>query len=175
MPRDASGIGAPNRRLLPHVGPIPRRQNTAYTRQHAGPSRSTLPSLCCRMRQGQGHSKAGPNEAPPTPSVAIDAAPATPVAKVHAGGMERFKDPGVYIDGVPTSVLRFGELPITLKPVWIEERAAVAFKKGDEGPRFRITKTRRYRFSDYFRELGVDLEKIKELHIYGGNQKAAAV
>lgn len=133
--------------------------------------------LLCAVACGKDKdtSKAGPNEAPPTPSVAIDAAPATPVAKVHAGGMERFKDPGVYIDGVPTSVLRFGELPITLKPVWIEERAAVAFKKGDEGPRFRITKTRRYRFSDYFRELGVDLERIKELHIYGGNQKAAAV
>lgn len=108
-------------------------------------------------------------------NAAIDAAPAEPVAKVHSGGMERFKDPTVYIDGVPVSVMRFGELPITLEPTWIEEKASLPFKKGDPGPRFRIIKERRYRFSDYFRALGVDLEKIKELHIYGGNQKAAAV
>ncbi len=100
---------------------------------------------------------------------ASDAAPA-PVAKVHAGGMERFKDPGVYIDGKPASVLRFGELPHTLKPVWIEERAAAPFKKGDKGPRHLIVKSRRYRFSEYFQSLGVDLDKVKELHMYGGNQ-----
>ncbi len=132
--------------------------------------------LLCVVACGKGKDKeqatAKTKDTPP--SVPIDAA-VTPETKSHSGGMERFKDPGVYVDGVPTSVLRFGELPVTLKPVWIEERAAVAFKKGDNGPRYRITKQRRYRFSEYFRELGVDVEKIKELHIYGGNQKAAAV
>lgn len=125
---------------------------------------------------GKGKSNESPADGPARPSpTAIDAAPATPVTKAHSGGMERFKDPGVYIDGVPVSVLRFGELPHKLKPVWIEEHAAVPFKKGDNGPRFRIVKERRYRFSEYFQELGVDLANVKELHIYGGNQKAAAV
>jgi len=114
-----------------------------------------------------------------SPKVAVDKVPEAPPADTanqeHSGGMARFKDPAVYIDGVPSGVLRFGELPITLKPVWIEEHAAVAFKAGDKGPRYRVVKQRRYRFSDYFRELGVDLAKVKELHLYGGNQKAAAV
>tara|TARA_R110002073_G_scaffold123819_14_gene268078 strand:+ start:49992 stop:51041 length:1050 start_codon:yes stop_codon:yes gene_type:complete len=109
-------------------------------------------------------------------TASIDAGlPALPPAKEHLGGMERFKEPGVYVDGVATAVLRFGELPVTLKPVWVEERASVPFKKGDKGPTFRIEKKRRYRFSEYFRELGIDLATIKELHLYGGNQKAAAV
>ena len=136
--------------------------------------------LLCVVACGKDKGKAAPKESPtPPPVVAMDAAVAAgeedQEAKLHSGGMERFKDPGVYIDGVPTAVLRFGELPISLKPVWIEERAAVNFKKGDKGPRFRIKRERRYRFSDYFREIGVDLAKVKELHIYGGNQKAAAV
>lgn len=93
----------------------------------------------------------------------------------HSGGMERFKDPGVYVDGKPLGVLRFGELPVPLQVVWFEERAAIPFKAGDEGPRYRLAKQRRYRFRDYFQAMGVNVEKIRELHIYGGNQRAAAV
>ncbi len=129
--------------------------------------------VACGKDKDKGKDTGGTASSPPVQATAvIDAAP---VAKIHSGGMERFKDPTVYVDGVPISVIRFGELPVTLKPTWIEEKASVPFKRGDDGPRFRIVKERRYRFSDYFRELGVDLEKLKELHIYGGNQKAAAV
>ncbi len=104
-----------------------------------------------------------------------EAAPATPAAGAHSGGMERFKEPGVYVDGKPLGVLRFGELPVPLEPVWFEERAAVSFKPGDNKPRFRIAKQRRYRYRDYLAAIGVDVSKIKEMHIYGGNQRAAAV
>jgi hypothetical protein len=96
--------------------------------------------------------------------------------KSHKGGVEqRFKDPVVYVDGHPIGVLRFGDLPVPLEVVWHEERAAVPFKPGDKGPRFRIAKQRRYRYRDYLAGMGVDVAKIKEMHIYGGNQRAAAV
>lgn len=95
--------------------------------------------------------------------------------KTHSSGMDRFKDPGVYVDGVPAGVLRFGELPTSIRPVWVKENAAVPFNAGDDGPRYREVEQRRYKFSDYFAALGVDLSKVKELHIYGGNQYAAAV
>ncbi len=93
----------------------------------------------------------------------------------HNGGMERFKEPGVYIDGKPLGALTFGELPVPLEPVWFEERAAIPFKPGHKGPKYRIAKQRRYRYSDYLTAMGVDLAKVKEMHIYGGNQRAAAV
>lgn len=98
-----------------------------------------------------------------------------PVIRAHSGGMERFKDPGVYVDGVQVGLLRFGELPTSIKPVWVDEQAAVPFNQGHEGPKHRTVKQRRYKFSDYFAAMGVDLSKVKELHIYGGNQYAAAV
>lgn len=92
----------------------------------------------------------------------------------HSGGMERFKDPGVYVDGHQLGVLRFGELPVPLEPVWFKEQAAVPFKPGDT-VRTKTVEQRRYRFRDYLAAMGVDVPKIKELHIYGGNQRAAAV
>ncbi len=105
--------------------------------------------------------------------VVIEAPPAS--TKTHSNGMERFKDPGVYVDGTPIGVLRFGELPTPLAPFWFEERAAVPFKAGDPGPRFKLVKQRRYRFKDYFKAMGVNVAKVKEMHLYGGNQRAAAV
>ncbi len=95
--------------------------------------------------------------------------------QTHSNGMVRFKDPGVYVDGKPVGVLRFGELPTSVKPVWIKEEGAVTFNPGDEGPKTRVVMQRRYRFSDYFKAMGVDLSKVKEMHLYGGNQYAAAV
>jgi hypothetical protein len=92
----------------------------------------------------------------------------------HSGGMERFKEPGVYVDGKPLGVLKFGELPVPLEPVWFEEKAAKAFKPGDT-VQHKIVEQRRYRFRDYLAAMGVDVPKIKELHLYGGNQRAAAV
>ena len=34
--------------------------------------------------------------------------------------MARWKDTGVYLDGQPIGFLTFGELPIALKPNWVE-------------------------------------------------------
>lgn len=105
--------------------------------------------------------------------VVIEAPPAS--TKTHSSGMDKYKDPGIYVDGVPVAVLKFGELPVPLEPTWIEERAAVPYKAGTDQPKFKIIKERRYKFRDYFEALGIDVSKIKEMHLYGGNKHAAAV
>lgn len=103
------------------------------------------------------------------------AASANWIPKEHTKGMRKFKDPGVYVDGVIKGMLKFGELPMTLKPVWYEEEAAIPFKKGDPGPHYKIVKQRRYRWVDYFKALKIDVSKIKEMHIYGGTKRPVAV
>ena len=90
-------------------------------------------------------------------------------------GAAKFKDPGVYLDGVPVGVLRFGELPIPLEPVWLEKKAGVPYRKGQAGGPYRMVKQRHYRFVDYFRAVGVPVDKLQEMHIYGGNRRARAI
>lgn len=97
------------------------------------------------------------------------------VPKEFTKGIKKFKDPGVYVDGVIKGMLKFGELPLTLEPVWHEEEAAVPFKKGDKGPRYKVVKQRRYRWTDYFKAIGIDLDSINEMHIYGGSKRPVAV
>ncbi len=127
----------------------------------------------CKGDSNDGEKKTNAKVVVDPDPVVIEAPPAS--TKTHSSGLDRYKDPGIYVDGVPVAVLKFGELPVPLEPVWVEEHAAVAFKAGDKGPRFKIVKERRYRFRDYFKALGIDVAKVKEMHLYGGNQHAAAV
>lgn len=83
-------------------------------------------------------------------------------------GSAKWKDAGVYVDGKPMGIMRFGELPRDLETVWIESIEDLDFKPGDKGPRKRIEFEPRFRLTDYLTKLGVDVGKIKELHIYGG-------
>jgi len=76
-------------------------------------------------------------------------------AEFKKGGA-KWKDAGVYVDGKPLALLFFGEMPRGLKPFWKEDD-----EKGDP-------ETQRFRIADYLEALGVDLSKVKELHIYGG-------
>src|SRR5438128_146882 len=46
-------------------------------------------------------------------------------------GASRWKDTGVYLDGQPLGVLSFGELPVRLKPVWVEESISAEKRIGD--------------------------------------------
>jgi hypothetical protein len=82
-------------------------------------------------------------------------------------GAARWKDTATYVDGQPVGMLSFGELPIGLAPVWIEDEVSVPVKRGEQKPAFRLEKQRQYRFSDYLRALGVDLAQVKELHVQG--------
>jgi len=80
----------------------------------------------------------------------------------------RWKDPAVYVDGREVGVLWFGELPRSLKPTWINDVEDLDFKPGDKGPRTRPIKVRRYRLDHYLEVVGVDIGKVKRIHIYGG-------
>jgi hypothetical protein len=122
---------------------------------------------------GCSQSQASPQTKPaPAPAPAASPVPAPErdpdwIPAEFKKGLSRWKDTGVYVDGKPVAFLSFGELPITLEPVWVEEEASIPFKKGHKGPRVKIVKQRHYRFTDYLRALGVDLAEVKELHVYG--------
>jgi hypothetical protein len=82
-------------------------------------------------------------------------------------GRARWKDTGVYLDGKPIAMLSFGELPVTLEPIWVEQHISANKRYGTDDPGWTTIKQRRYRFSDYFKALGVDLNHITEVHVYG--------
>jgi hypothetical protein len=82
-------------------------------------------------------------------------------------GAARWKDVGVYVDGKPISFMTFGELPITLKPVWIKKKADAPIRPNSGDPGWRWKDERFYRFTDYLKSLGIDVRKVKELHVYG--------
>jgi len=82
-------------------------------------------------------------------------------------GAKKWRDTGVYLDGKPVGVLSFGELPIGLRPIFVEERGSAEIEPGSKSPGFTIIKTRRYRFTDYLRALGVNLAHVKTIHIMG--------
>lgn len=82
-------------------------------------------------------------------------------------GTKKWRDTGVYLDGKPIGVLSFGELPVGLAPVWIEEKHAAPIAPGSHAPGYTLVEERRYRFVDYLTALGVDLARLRELHIMG--------
>lgn len=82
-------------------------------------------------------------------------------------GAKKWRDTGVYVDGKPVGVLDFGELPIGLKPTWVEEEHSVEIEPGSHSSGVKLVPARRYRFTDYFKAIGLDLHKIKEVHVMG--------
>jgi hypothetical protein len=83
-------------------------------------------------------------------------------------GMARWKDVGVYLDGKPIAFMTFGELPITLKPTWVKDKVSQDKPPGcPECPAWKWSKQRFYKFTDYLKALGVDIRKIKVMHVYG--------
>lgn len=82
-------------------------------------------------------------------------------------GMSRWKDVGVYLDGKPIGFMTFGELPIALKPTWIKDKVSAEMRPGTDDPGWRWAQQRFYKFSTFFTALGVDLKKVKEVHVYG--------
>lgn len=82
-------------------------------------------------------------------------------------GAARWKDTGVYLDGRPIGFLTWGELPVALKPVWSREKISTNKRAGTDDPGWRWANQRFYRFTDYLKAVGVDLTKVKEMHIYG--------
>ncbi len=105
---------------------------------------------------------AQPATPPPQPTVA-DVPP--PAAGEHGAGKKgsgKFNESPVYVDGVAKGILRFSEMPPQLKPF--------AFPEIDD-----LDVPRYYRLVDYLRAIGVDVEKIREMHIYGSHDRIAVL
>ena len=82
-------------------------------------------------------------------------------------GAARWKDTGVYLDGKPIAFLTWGELPIGLQPVWLKDRVSANKRPGTKDLGWRWAQQRFYRFTDYLTALGIDISKVKEIHVYG--------
>lgn len=85
----------------------------------------------------------------------------------HKTGAARWKDTGVYLDGKPIGFLTWGELPVTLKPVWVRDKVSANKRAGTNDPGWRWMQQRFYRFTDYLKAMDIDVKKVKEMHVYG--------
>jgi hypothetical protein len=110
----------------------------------------------------------------PTKTDVGTAAARTPIVPAGGGGRDRWKGGGVYLDGEPIGVLRYGELPAGLEPIWEVQRHRLPFRPGEE-VRYRETRTPRFRITDYLRALGVRLDDVVELHLHGGRDNAVVI
>jgi len=105
--------------------------------------------------------------APPTRARAIAEQPEwIPAENRTAKG--KYRDTGVYVDGVPVGFLAHGDLPSGLAPVQVEGRMMREFGPGDHGPRTQPIHYTRYRLADYLEQVGVPLASVREVHLYGG-------
>ena len=79
------------------------------------------------------------------------------------GGQQkkRFGQSPVYVDGVPTAVVAYGELPPWLATRW------VTLNDG--------RKVTRFVFADYLRALGVELRRVQGVHFYGGRGRVGTI
>lgn len=107
----------------------------------------------------------------PTPSTSAIPEGVTPPTNGHGSGRDRWRGGGVYLDGQPIGMLRYGELPARLQPVWESQRHRLPFKAGEE-VRYRETKVPRYRVTDYLTAIGIKLDEVVELHMHGARDNA---
>ncbi len=82
-------------------------------------------------------------------------------------GADRWRDTGIYVDGKFYGLLNWPELPLALKPTWIQVKASAPKRYGTSDTGWRWAKERRYRFRDLVASLGLDLTKVREIHVYG--------
>jgi hypothetical protein len=95
----------------------------------------------------------------------------TPAVNAHGAGKDRWRGGGVYLDGLPIGMLRYGELPTGLEPIWETQRHRLPFKAG-ETIRYRESKVARYRVTDYLAAVGIRLADVVEVHMHGARDNA---
>ena len=135
-----------------------------------------LALAACKDATGE-KAKAAPTPPPAPAPIAADAGSAEEKKGINAedyvpaefkSGMARYKDTGVYVDGVPVGFLNFDELPISLKPTWVKDKVSANKPPGcPECPAWKWSEQRFYKFTDYLKAIGVDLHQIKMLQVMG--------
>lgn len=88
-----------------------------------------------------------------------------PAQGEHGAGKSKggqFRESAVYVDGKAYGVLRYSELPSKLVPV------AMPVIDDLDVPRY-------YRLADYFEAIGVDLARVREMHVYGSHDRVAII
>lgn len=111
----------------------------------------------------------------PASEAAVLAAAAAEGKHIPSRKRGKWRDAGLYVDGEHLATMWFGELPRDLEPVWVDSIEDLDFKPGDDGPRQRIVKQRRYRVADYLEALDVDVATVEMVHIHGGAGHVAAI
>jgi hypothetical protein len=101
--------------------------------------------------------------------------PGDPVPSENRTTKGKYRDPGVYVDGEPVGFLQYGDLPPTLEPVLVEGTMLLEFGPGDTGPRRQTVHYTRYRLADYLEKVGVELDRVREVHVYGGARIAGRI
>ncbi len=89
------------------------------------------------------------------------------VPNEHKQGMARWKDTGVYVDGKPVGFLSWGELPARMPVTWVKDKVSDRKRPGTNDPGWKWAYQRFYKFTDYFKAVGIDIRKVKEVHVYG--------
>jgi hypothetical protein len=131
------------------------------------PSRVALIVASCALALGCGGGAASSSTTGSGSGSGSGSAESDYVPAEFKTGADRWRDTGVYVDGVYQGVLAWAELPVALEPVWIETRASAPKRSGATDPGWKLVRERRYRVTDYLRAIGLDLATIKEIHLYG--------
>jgi hypothetical protein len=94
----------------------------------------------------------------PSPATKSAAVAPLPAPQPEITKKPRLGEVGVYVDGKVVGVMRITELPPALQPRQVDIGA------GQKAPRYTI--------ADYAKALGVDLAKVRALHVQGGERVA---
>jgi hypothetical protein len=105
---------------------------------------------------------AAPAIPPPQPTVADVPPPAEGQHGAGKKGGGNFNESAVYVDGVAKGILRYSELPPQLKPFTLPEIDDL------DVPRY-------YRLADYLEAIGVNLQTIREMQVYGSHDRVAII
>jgi hypothetical protein len=111
---------------------------------------------------------ARPAIAPPPVTGAVAGAVPPPADGQHGAGKSgggNMKDAVVYLDGKAKGVLKYVELPASLKPFFLPEYAEFDS----------LAVPRYYRLADYLQAVGIDLSKAHEIHVYGSHDRVAII
>jgi hypothetical protein len=83
-----------------------------------------------------------------------------------------FRETWVYVDGVPKGAIMWAELPAEMPVAWKDDVIGLDFHPGDPPPHEKKVQLLRWRLTDYFKLIGIDVAKIKVVYLHGSGYVA---